>query len=332
MELIKWNDYVKNNPTCNFNSQTHWIDYFESLGYKNLSFFITDEEEKLVGIFPLFKVQSLFFGTKLISSPFLDNGGLFCDLDNDEKNFIYDRIIELGKIEHADYIEIRNPFDTDIIEKWQVNNEYCDFEFRLDSEEWMWNVIDKKLRNIIRKSEKDLTWTMKSIDDGIDVFYYLYLKSMQHLRSPPLPKSFYQNFKKDNSFFLFAMHKEKIIAGILINDFQDKVKYEAYVYNPKYKNLNANSLLVWNAMKICANAGSKLFYFGRTLKNSSVYEYKKQWNAVELDYTFFYYLFKGKIPTDIRKGWIKKLNIIWKICPTFITSKIGFIFRKMVGS
>ena len=45
-------------------------------------------------------------------------------------------------------------------------------------------------------------------------------------------------------------------------------------YLPKYRNLQSNSLLLFEAIKSCKEMGCKKFIFGRTLKDSSVYQFK----------------------------------------------------------
>lgn len=323
--------FIENNPVS-FNSQRHWIEFIEEeFDYKNRSFFVYNIiTNKMEAFCPLFVVKSWLFGNKLISSPFLDNGGLFTALNYDDRILCYQRIQEIAHEEKVDYIEIRNPVDKPI--DYIETNQYCDFVMDLDTEKVMFSKIDKKLRNIIRKAQTELTYEVTSIEQRIDMFYDMYLKTMQHLRSPPLPKSFYLNFKNDHSYFIFAYHNYKPVGCILMVGFKDSVKYEANVYLPEYKRLNANSFLLWEAMKLASLYGGKKFYFGRTLKDSSVYHYKKQWNAKELSYPFYYRMFKGNIPSDIRSGLVKKLSFVWSVCPRWLTSLIGWRFRKMIGS
>ena len=324
-----WDDFVKTHSNTWINCLSSWNTFFENeFNYNNLSFGVY-EDNKLVGVFPLFKVKSLIFGNRLISGPVLDVGGYFSKkkgIPSEVKN----QVIIIAKKEKVDCVEVRNP--PEAMSGFEKRSDYVDFVLDLaTSEEKIWTGLNKKLRNGIRKAQKNIKIEKKPIDQGLDQFYKLYLITMKALGSPPITKKFFQQMNKTKSYFLFAKLGDKIVAAILVNYFNGKAKYEAAVYLPKFRNTQANPLLVYEAILNSKADNMNYFIFGRTQPDSSVYTFKKRWNAVEIPITYYYKSFNGKIPSDVRSSKLAVLSFVWKVLPTCITAWIGNYFRKQLA-
>lgn len=330
-----WDDFVNKNKHTWIDTKSHWIDYFSNkFKYKNYSFFIY-ENDNLIGIMPLFLAKNIFFGSRLVSGPINDMGGPFLEKeDNAILNEICSYIDEVAAKENAAYAELRCcPIK---LPGFAAKEEYADFSLDLnESMENLWKKMDKKLRNGIRKAQKTLTIEKSTSHDDLLTFYNLHLTTMRSLGSPPLALHFFEEAFKDagkNMFFLFAKYEGKIICAIEVLSYNEVARHESTAYLPAYKNLQANSLLMFNAIEETKKNGCKKFLFGRTLKDGSVYDYKKRWNADELEYLFYYKLYKSKkINSDIRKSPIIHIaNIVWRFMPLWASRRIGNYFRRMV--
>lgn len=325
----EWDSFMLDNQHSWINCLSSWMNFFEKkFGYKNLSFGAYENNE-LIALVPLFSVKSILFGNRIISGPVLDNGGIFAnkEIEKEKIRQITDKITEIGK--DYDFIEIRNPPFS--IESFEKSSKYSDFVLELNKENDLIMSFDKKLRNGIRKAEKLVSVERMSIKEGLNDFYKMHVSTMKFLQSPPFAKSFYEQMAETNGFILFAKHEGKIIASILVNYFRTDAKYEAAVYIPKYRDLQANSLLVYKALLFSKEDGMKRFFFGRTVPEGTVYEFKKRWNAKEFPIDYYYKVFKGKIPEDARKSKLSKLSFIWKIAPSFLTKLFGNYFRKKLA-
>ena len=167
-------------------------------------------------------------------------------------------------------------------------------------------------------------------------FYKLHLITMRNLGSPPFGFSVFDEFWKDmkdkNAFILSAKYQGKTINSIFIVLSKNEATYEMNAYLPKYRDLQSNSLLLFEAIKICKESKFNKFIFGRTLVNSNVYQFKKRWNATEFPLFFYYKLYRKKeMPSDIRHSklifFIKKF---WNYTPLFISRAIGNYFRRII--
>jgi hypothetical protein len=322
----EWDEFVKNNKDTWVDSQSHWLSYFEKkFKYKNYSFMLYNSK-KLIGVFPLFLAKSLLFGKRLISGPVLDRGGFFGEVD--DYSLINKHLNELGKKLEVKYIEVRAPPKE--MPNFVKGQEYVDFCLDLNiGVDDLWKGMNKKLRNGIRRAQKDIK--VEKVSD-LKKFYNLYSRTMSELGSPPIGIDFFEEAKKDGTFVLLAKYKEKIIGVVIVFLFRNEAKYESAGYIPKYRNLQANSLLVFEAIKECKKQGFSKFIFGRTIKDSSVHTFKKRWNVPEIPLTYYYKMFKGEVPKDLRGSLLAKISKkIWNLMPLFISKKIGKYFRRMVA-
>ncbi|HLC59838.1 MAG TPA: GNAT family N-acetyltransferase [Candidatus Nanoarchaeia archaeon] len=332
----EWDLFAKIHPSTWIDSQSHWIDFFEkNFKYKNYSFMVY-EDNALRGIMSLFLVKSIFFGRRLISGPIIDMGGPF--LDHTEEKTLNDIVGYIDAIalkENVNFAELRcSPMH---LPSFTAKDEYTDFYMDINIKtEDIWKNLDKKLRNGIRKAEKVIIVKKDSSYEALTKFYELYLITMRSLGSPPLSFDYFKEMfidMKNKGFFLFAEYNGEIICAILILIFKDRAKYEAGAYMPRYRDLQANSLLVFKAIEEAKFKKCKEFIFGRTLKDDTVYRYKQRWGAKESPYTFYYKLYdKKNIPPDIRKSLIAPIaTTIWGIMPLWISKRIGNYFRKIIA-
>lgn len=332
----EWDDFVKEHPSTWIDSQSHWINFFEDkFGYKNYSFLIY-ENENLIGVMPLFLVKSIFFGKRLISGPITDIGGpFFNNLNEDVINSTLSHIDKIASEENVDLVELRcSPIN---LPGYTSKSEYVDFCVDLsNSLDNIWKNLNKKLRNGIRRAEKSLVIEKSNSYESLLTFYKLHLITMRSLGSPPLGFHFFEEMYKDlgkDGFFLFAKYEGKIICAIFVLIYKGIARHDATVYLPSYRHLQANSLLIFKAIKEAQQKGCKELLFGRTLQGSSVHDYKKRWNVKELSYPFYYKLYKAKkIPSDIRRSSLIILaNKVWGLMPLWLTKRIGNYFRKMIA-
>ena len=333
----EWGKFVNSNQAAWTDTSSHWIDFFEKkFNYKNYSFLVY-KDQKLVGVMPLFLVKSLIFGKRLVSGPIWDRAGPFLNCDIKEVwPKIQSYLETIAKENNIDYIEIRNPPQP--IPGYIERHEYVDFYYDLDKKsiEDIWKSIDKKLRNGIKKAQKNILIEKSDSKEALLEFYKLHLITMRNLGSPPFGSSVFEEFWKDiknkNAFMLFAKHQGKTINAILIVISKNEATYEMNSYLPKYRDLQSNSLLLFEAIKICKKTGCRKFSFGRTLADSNVYHFKKRWNAVEFPLTFYYRLYNKKnLPSDIRYSkLIFLIKKMWNYTPLFISRTIGNYFRRII--
>ena len=112
-----------------------------------------DADGNVRGVLPTVHIKSLLFGRTLTSLPFLNYGGVLAD-DDLVARALVDAAAEQGRARGCKHVELRH-----------VAQRFSDLPckqhkvtMRLPLETGMWERLDRKVRNQVRKAEKsDLT-------------------------------------------------------------------------------------------------------------------------------------------------------------------------------
>lgn len=160
----------------------------------------------------------------------------------------------------------------------------------LDSEDYIWNNITSKNRNVIRKAIKngvvikhefnsELLNTFKGIynqtmdRDNADEYYYF-------------DDEFYKsilNDLKDNADVFYAQYDNKIVASSIILRASDKLSYHLSGSIREYSSLAPTNLLLCEVAKWGSNNGYKTLHLGGGVgsKQDNLYSFKKAFNKNE---------------------------------------------------
>jgi len=163
------------------------------------------------------------------------------------------------------------------------------------TEEEIWKNFNKKLRNVIRKSEKESVKIFELKDeDELKEYYNLSLKTEKNIQKNKGRKTFsiqsYDFFKElfNNKLgrFLIAKYNNKIIAGALFLIWNNKSVYFQSCSDREYSIKQAPSLIQWESIKRFKQEGVKEYDLGGVTinldKNDSrffVYEFKRKFNG-----------------------------------------------------
>lgn len=291
-------------------------------------------------ILPLALVDSKIFGRRLISLPFADYGGPVAASIDDLKK-ILEKIKQLAKNLNVDYVEIRAPpekYHSLLEEQGFVRREdYFTFIINLDrSVDELWTSIGKKNRNMVRKAKKSgvVIKEAKSKED-LKAFYYLYLKTMKKLGSPPQPYAYFEKiwdlFYPDHLLIPIAMLDNIPIAAGLFFLYKDKIQWTYGCSLKEYLTYGPNNLILWYVIEWGSKNGFKSLDLGRTRENAGNVLFKKRWGGEKVTMPYFYLFYKKELdkPPEVEYKLISKL---WaKFMPEFIANRIGPWIIKQIG-
>jgi FemAB-related protein (PEP-CTERM system-associated) len=328
-----WNEFVKMNPHA---TPYHLWEYGKSLsltyGYKRF-YLIAKEDEEIVGILPLIQVKSLLFYNKLISLPFCEYGGQLSESKYIAKS-LWKMAIEVANKLKVDYIEIRNPSSIPDTNGYHRIQRYVTFEIDLTKGiESLWRNLDKKTRNAIRKAMKNGIGVEEvKNENGLKLYYKLYLKMQKRHGSPPNSfKLFYNIYRQLQPMgimrILLAKYQGKTIGGIITFHFNRIIYWWGNVTEPDYRHLNPANLLLWKVIEWGDENNFKIFNLGRTRKGTSIHHFKDGWGGKEIilqDYAYFLNekMNSRKLP-DPNQGKYRFLSIGWSLLPTAFAEKLG---------
>jgi FemAB-related protein (PEP-CTERM system-associated) len=236
------------------------------------------EGNRVVGILPTVLMKSVIFGKFMISLPWLDYGGPLAESPELAAGLVDFAVAIAGKA-RCRFLEMRavsRPLP-DLVNK----EEKYAFVLKLEgSEEAIWQSIDGKAKNQVRKAMK----SGLEVDFGgpqlLDEFYRIFAYNMRDLGTPVWPKSLFaeifNNFPDDTELALVRLGDLYIGGGLLIHygDYSGVPSASSY---RTFLNLCPNNILYWEVIRRSFKRGAYHFDFGRSSLNAGTFNFKKQW-------------------------------------------------------
>lgn len=326
IDMSKWDNYIKQKKSVSFCHLSGWEKVIrQSFGHRPF-YLMAGGAEKVMGILPLFIIKSRLFGSGMVSVPFLDYGGICAENEKVERE-LFEQATKIACREKVDYIEFRYQAkkDNTIVDKSNKIN----LKLRLDNDpEVIWNKLEPKVRNQVRKAKKtELQFKVSGFKE-VDLFYDVFARNMRDLGTPVYPKSFFLNILRifpDNAEIFLIKYGRKVIGGALAFYFKNQMEIPWASCIREYFEYCPNNLLYWEAIKRGCERGCEYFNFGRSTKGSSHYNFKKQWGAQEQQLYYQYVLVNAKKFPDLNPQAKKYQTAvhIWKKLPVAVSNFVG---------
>lgn len=342
MEEDSYCDFVNSNPDSTIYHTLEWKSIIEET-YRYVPFYvIAKEEERIVGILPLFQVKSVFFGNRIVSLPFSHFVNVLFETD-EILNQMLAFAKELVVRKKANFLEVKHGFvlpeSSGLIESKHMFNSVLDLSKSLDE---LWSDLDtKSTRWGVKRAQKSNLEILTSETIGdYRHFYELELETRKKQGSPPYSFSFFENIfqylNKSQRKLLLVSFEGRIIAGIIIlyHKRQAVYGYSASVNDKELLRKQPTNLLLWTAISQANRDGYQSFDFGTTpTHNKGLLRFKSGWGTEDIRIPYYYFL-NGveKIPViDRTTRKIKILNGILKRTPIPILKVIGPYILRQVG-
>jgi len=326
----RWDDFAKSSPSATFYHQIGWRNVIEkTYGHKPYYLF-TEEDKQITGILPLFHVNSLMFGKRLVSLPFAPYADL-CATDAKAAPLLLEKSETIAKELNVDHIEFRAHSDdtglpTDLTFVTSI------LKLDPDSESVFRGLPQNKRRNITKSMKRNLSveWAVDTRD-----FYALYARNMRDLGTPPQSRRFFDNILLEfpgSSTILMVKLDDVVIYSALLLFHRDTVIDFMSSTIEEYRKYYPTDFGIWNAIKYACEKGFKYLDFGRSIKDSSNHEFKRRWGAGTQQLYYHYYLNKAHDlphlnPSNPKYG---RLSKIWRRLPLPIANRLGPIIRRNI--
>lgn len=194
------------------------------------------------------------------------------------------------------------------------------------NEDEVFKSFRKTLRHEIRKAEKqNLDISVCKDREILNDFYTLYVKTIKHKGNLVLPFKCFEYFfeNKDQVEIWLVYYNSKLIAGSVFLHYDKFVHYYLNASDKKYRNLNANYLILWQKIKKSLGGDYEVFDFGGTRKGSSLEIFKRGWGTVrksilEIGYNYHETTFK------------KLIRLMWTFMPNWLVKYLSKKFAKNV--
>jgi serine/alanine adding enzyme len=332
-DRIAWDAYVAAQsatgaaaPSPNAVSCYHewaWREVFErSFGHAGV-YLMARNAGGVTGVLPLVAVRSMLFGRLLTSLPFVNYGGVVAESD-DVAHALVDRAAAMAHEGGYRHVELRH-----------VDRRFTSFPcrqhkvaMRLALADGMWDRLDRKVRNQIRKAEKSGLAAERGGADLLDDFYRVFARNMRDLGTPVHAKRFFGEvlaaFPDRAGIVVVRLNGMAIAAALTLRTGAGTEVPWASSVKP-YNHLCPNHLLYWEAVNAAVADGCTTFDFGRSTPGEGTYKFKEQWGAAPVPLHWEYaYLRHGAVPDQGPANPRFRLAIgAWQRLPLWAANAVG---------
>lgn len=279
------------------------------------------------GILPLHYVNSKLFGRFLVSTPYVNTGGVWAE-DGSTASELISAACDLADQLDVRYLELRH--ETPVAHP-RFNRQRTDkVHMRLPlpkSLEELNQSFKSKLRSQLKKVASQpfqLSWGKQ---DLLKDFYGVFARNMRDLGTPVFPKKLFDcilnEFSDNAELCVVSFHGTPLAAALLVHQ-------NGVTEVPSASSLrayNATGCNMWMYHQLLSHAiirGSHTFDFGRSTIDSNTYRFKAQWNAKPFPSIWQYYERRGSTE-DMRldSPTNQRLIGVWKCLPVWLTRWIG---------
>lgn len=292
-----------------------------------------DESSPINGYLPVALVRSMLFGKFLVSLPYLNQVGVVADEPVVAQQLIAQAVQQAAKHD-VQYLELRHGDAISHAELGAQNDQKVRMVFDLVKDpELLWKNMNAKVRNLIRKGEKESLSIRWGGRDVLNDFYDIFAINMRDLGTPVYSRELFgvivDQFGDQAELAVVDYQNQPVAAAMLIHD-NPAGKPGGQTHVPsasslrEFNSTNANMWMYHQLLLRAISRGSAAFDFGRSSVDAGTYRFKKQWGAQPQPTAWQYHLRKGDIsamrpdnPSNQRKVEI------WQKLPVWLTRLAG---------
>lgn len=321
----QWDAFIARHPEGTVEHLWFWRDIFRDVFGHDSSYLAASQDGKIIGALPLVHLKSLLFGRLLISLPFANYAGLVAS-DEQAARRLVERAAEIGRTFGAKYVEMRNVS----AHLPELPSRHHKVGARLalpDSSERLFAQIDRKVRNLIRKAQKEGVTVERGGVELVDPFYDVFAQNMRDLGTPVFPRALFAETLRrfDGAQCFIARAGGRAIAGAIALSWRDAVLVPWASSLREARHLNGNMLVYWAMLEAAIAEGRRTFDFGRSSAGGGTHRFKQQWGAADFP-LHWEYVRLGDAPVpdgDGQSAAMARAIELWKRLPLPVSRALG---------
>jgi FemAB-related protein (PEP-CTERM system-associated) len=318
-----WDAFVTTNPRVVGYHEWAWRDVIERTFGHECIYLMARHHGVIEGVLPLVAIRSRLFGRTMTSLPFVNYGGVLAGAE-DAARALVTAAADAARERGCRHVELRH-FDRRFPDLPCKQHKVT---MRLPLQAGMWDRIDRKVRNQIRKAEKSQLTLQRGGAELVSDFYAVFARNMRDLGTPVYSRRLFEEvlraFPERARILSVKLNGVPIAAGL-------SYRTGTLVEMPwassirDYNSLCPNHLLYWGAIEAAVAEGGATFDFGRSTPDEGTYKFKEQWGASPVPLHWEYRLLHdGGLPDQSPKNPKFRIMIeTWKRCPLWLTNAIG---------
>jgi len=315
-----------------------WQKAFDVYGLRT-HWLLAEREGKRVGILPLVCQSSKLFGHRLISLPWVDEAGAIGD-QGAVVALLQNAVLLAKESGNKFSIVVKQPLfseplaattdwshrDTGKVLMWRRLGMPADD---------LWKEFSPKVRNQVRKAEKNGLVTERGGIELVEDFFQVYSLNMRDLGSPSHSLKFFHTLLEalgDRANIYCTRHEGAAVGAGLVLDNRPSLDIPWASSLLAYNRLCVNHAMYWQILSDACEAGYERFHFGRSDVGSGQHKFKKQWGAEEQPLSWLQYTPQSKPAGQENSTAMKEkfglAQQIWAKLPLPVAQRLGpFIIR-----
>ena len=286
-------------------------------------YLIARRGDAIEGVLPLVQIKSLLFGNSLTSLPFLNYGGVIAATAEAAEALVGAAGAEATRrgCAHVELRHVSPQFP-------RLQHKSHKVAMRLALAANLWDGLDRKVRNQIRKAEKSGLVVERGGAALVDDFYRVFARNMRDLGTPVYSRRLFEEvlatFPDRAQLHVVRLQGRPIAAGLTYRT-ASMVQLPWASSIREFNPLCANVLLYWDAIQFAQASGASVFDMGRSTPNEGTFKFKAQWGATAVPLHWEYQLSAdGRLP-DISPANPKfQLAIaLWQKLPLGVATRVG---------
>ena len=300
-----------------------WQRVFENAFGHRAVYLIARRGESVAGVLPLVEIRSRLFGNTLTSLPFLNYGGVVADHSDAAEALAAAARLE-AQARHCRHVELRHV----AAQFPHLPSKQHKVSMRLALGPNMFDGLDRKVRNQIRKAEKSGLAVDRGGEELVGDFYKVFARNMRDLGTPVYSRRLFEEvlrtFPNRSLLHVVRLKGEPIAAGFTYRT-STMVQLPWASSIREFNSLCANVLLYWDAIQFARGAGAAMFDMGRSTPNEGTYKFKAQWGAEPVPLNWEYQLVSQRELPNVSPANPKfQLAIaLWQKLPLAVTNSVG---------
>jgi FemAB-related protein (PEP-CTERM system-associated) len=192
----------------------------------------------------------------------------------------------------------------------------------------LWSAIDRKVRNQVRKAQKEGLEATIGGADLVEEFYRVFSRNMRDLGTPVYPKHLFSETLRllpSRARVSVVRYRGQAVAAGIVIAFRDTVLNPWASSLREYRHLCPNMLLYWTLLEHAIQSGATMFDFGRSSPGGGTHQFKLQWGASETPLHWEYALIARREPPDQGPSnpRFERAIRLWQRLPLGVANVIG---------
>ena len=300
-----------------------WQEVFSrAFGHESV-YLIARRGGEVTGVLPIVQIKSLLFGRTLTSLPFLNYGGVLADSD-DTAHALVEASLREARARRCGHVELRHV----AAQFPELPSKQHKVSMRLPLGPGLWDRLDRKVRNQIRKAEKSGLTVERGGAELVGDFYSVFARNMRDLGTPVYSRRLFDEvfrvFPERTTLHVVRLDGRPVAAGVTYRTAKmTQLPWASSIRD--YNTLCPNTLLYWDAIQYAADAHCEVFDMGRSTPNEGTFKFKQQWGASPVQLHWEYQLqAEHDLPNVSPANPKFHLAIaLWQKLPLAITRHVG---------